>query len=196
MCYSVSTQGAALIVDPGGDAAEIVNALHSRALSPIGMVATHGHFDHVCAAAGITEATGLPLWISAVDKRMLAAGNLHSLATGYGRPVVRPVVLEDLDSAGGTVTFGPITVTVITTPGHTPGSRCLLVGDSLFTGDTLMARGAVDSPLPGADLTGLRDSLHLLATTLDGSKVVVYPGHGPSCGLGEALAAAGAERNR
>ncbi len=195
-CYAVHTAGMALIVDPGGDPSEVLTVLSDRTLVPIGMVATHGHFDHVAAAAGITDATGLPLWISGADQRILAAGNLHSLATGHGQPVVRPVVLEDLDDVGDTVEFGPITVTVIATPGHTPGSCCLLVGDALFTGDTLMARGAVDSPLPGADPVGLRDSLLLLATTLDSSRVTIYPGHGPSCGLAEALAAADADGHR
>lgn len=192
-CYAVHDENAVLLVDPGGDPGDILAALEERSLGLVGMVATHGHFDHVAGAAAISELVGVPLWISRADDRILAAGNLHSLATGYGQPVTRPVVLEDLDGIGTTLTVGPFELGVLVTPGHTPGSRCLLVGDALFTGDTLLARGAVDSPLPGADAAGLRASLDLLATSLDSDVVTVYPGHGRSCGLGDALTAAKSE---
>jgi hydroxyacylglutathione hydrolase len=195
-CYAVHDEGVALLIDPGGEPHEILAALEERSLNIVGMVSTHGHFDHVAGAAVISESVGVPLWISRADDSILAAGNLHSLATGYGQPVTRPVVLQDLDEAGTTLRLGPFDVGVFVTPGHTPGSRCLLVGDALFTGDTLLARGAVDSPLPGADAAGLRASLALLATALDPEAVTVYPGHGKSCGLGDALAAADSEYER
>lgn len=183
----------AIIIDPGGDPAEIMAALRERSLDPVGMVATHGHFDHIAAAAAITDAVGVPLWISAADARILAAGNLHSLATGYGQPITRPVVVENLDECGDVLMIEPFAIRVLSTPGHTPGSRCLLVDDALFTGDTLLARGSIDSPLPGADADGLRASLAFLGDSLPGDSVTAYPGHGRSCGLGEALAAARAE---
>lgn len=192
-CYAVHDEKAALLVDPGGSPGEILAALEARELDLVGMIATHGHFDHIAGAAAISEWAGIPLWISGADDPILAAGNLHSLATGYGQPVTRPVVLEDLDRVGPTLEVGAFEVGVLVTPGHTPGSRCLLVGDAVFTGDTLLARGAADSPLPGADPASLRASLELLAHVLDADAVTAYPGHGRSCLLGDALAASMSE---
>lgn len=192
-CYAVHDENAALLIDPGGDPGEILAALEERSLDLIGMLATHGHFDHIAGAAAISESAGVPLWISGADDRILAAGNLHSLATGYGQPVMRPVMVEDLDDVGPTLSVGAFEVGVLVTPGHTPGSRCLLVADALFTGDTLLARGAVDSLLPGADAVGLRASLDLLAQVAEVDSVTVYPGHGRSCLLGDALAASMSE---
>ncbi len=188
-CYAAHNGYAALLVDPGGDPQEILLALRDRSLSIVAMVATHGHFDHVAAAAEITEATGAPLWISRADDDMLAAGNLHSFATGHGKPVTRPVVLNDLDGTGRTLPLDPFEIGVLKTPGHTPGSVCFLVGDALFTGDTLLANGVAQSRLPGADAKELKTSIERISQWADPGLTVMYPGHGPSCRLANALAA-------
>lgn len=187
-CYAVHAQGRALLVDPGGEVDEILAGLAEHSLDLAGMVATHGHFDHVMAASGITDATGVPLWISAQDEPMLAAANLHSLATGFGRPVTRPRVTRNLDEQSPPDL--PFDVVVIDTPGHTPGSRCLRVGDEVFTGDTLLARGAFDSPLPGADPAALERSLAVLGALDCATAITIHPGHGRACALDEALATA------
>ena len=185
-CYAVHDGHRALVVDPGGDAAEILRSLEERSLVLAGMVATHGHFDHVMAAAALTDATGYPLMVSAADEPMLAAGNLHSLVTGFGRPITRPPRVIDLDDrARPALPFDPV---VMVTPGHTPGSRCLRVGPALFTGDTLLARGTADSHLPGADPEALARTLRVLGDLPEPDSVTLYPGHGEPCTLGEGLA--------
>ena len=118
------------------------------------------------------------------DAEMLSDGvkNAHSIFFSYDRKWRdADILLED----GDKITIGNETIEVISTPGHSKGSICLLCGDKLLCGDTLFANGYGRYDLHGGDFNQLINSLSALRD-LDG-KLTIYPGHGDSATLSHAL---------
>ncbi len=175
-----------MVIDPGPPAAQIIAAAESGGGRITGVIATHGHFDHIAAASEVCEHAGVALFVSAADSAIMRAANLHSFVTGWAQPVQYPSNWEDLDQLGLAPTIGGLAFRVVSTPGHTPGSRCIIFENAVMTGDTISARGRIETGLPGEDLCDLNDSLALLRKILD-SAMQIFPGHGDGCTLGEAL---------
>ena len=117
-----------LVIDAPHDAGPIVEAIGGRTVTAI--VLTHGHNDHITAAVALREATGAPVWFHPADRMLW--------------DVVHPDAAPDRDLAEGT-TFdvAGITLTLLHTPGHSPGSSCLYAPalGTVFTGDTLFCGG-------------------------------------------------------
>lgn len=183
-CYIIGcpeTKEAA-VVDPGAEGGRILRRLEQLGLKCRYIILTHGHADHIGAVGQVKEATGAEVLIHREDGKMLTspASNL-SLYVGMAlsfNPAER--LLED----GDTVTVGKLTLKVIHTPGHTPGSISLEVGDCLITGDTLFAGSVGRSDFPGGSHQQLIRSIK--------EKLLVYPpetkvlpGHGPASTVGE-----------
>ena len=185
-CYVVVSGRDRVVIDPGPPADDVLAAATANDGRIVGVVATHGHFDHICSAREVCAYAGVPLLVSSDDARIMRSANLHSFVTGWGKPVPTPDAWDDLDLLGDTLSIGGVTLEVLRTPGHTPGSRCLRLGDAIFTGDTVLARGKIDSGLPGADPAALVESLSRLAGLPPATRML--PGHGAECSLGEALA--------
>jgi hydroxyacylglutathione hydrolase len=160
-CYVVSAGGGAVVVDPGAEAARIIEAVAERKVAAI--LATHGHSDHVGAVRELAAATGAPVMVPAAD--------LALIENYIGVQAVTPL------SDGDRLDFGDISLTVIATPGHTPGSSCFYAPGLLFSGDTLFAGGVGRTDLPGGSsealLSSIRERIFSLA-----DDTVVYPGHG------------------
>ncbi|HWD03023.1 MAG TPA: MBL fold metallo-hydrolase [Amycolatopsis sp.] len=152
--------GECVVVDPGEDSAEpLAAALAEHRLTPVALLATHGHRDHVAGAAGHE----LPLYLHSADR------------DAYAGPSV-PLAEGPLELAG-------LTLEVLAVPGHTPGSVAFAVtapegGRLVLTGDTLFA-GSIGRST-GAEL---EKSLHTLLLTLS-DDTVVLPGHGPATTIG------------
>ena len=140
-----------------------------RGLSLDAVLLTHGHFDHVGAVKDLHEATGCKVYLCTDDLSMPAkwtAGELfYTDAYGEG---------TELDLAG-------LHIRVLHTPGHTPGSVCLMVDDSIFCGDTLFAGSCGRTDLPGGDQNMLFQSLLRLAAMEE--DYTCYPGHSGSTTL-------------
>jgi len=159
---SAETEEAALI-DPGAEADRILNALDAGSLKAVCIVNTHAHFDHIGADETVRARTGAPIL-------------LHS------REPISAFRPDRLLEDGDHVTFGASQLQVMHTPGHTPGSICLVGEGLLFSGDTLFAGDVGRTDLPGGDEEALLRSLRRLLA-LDDS-IVVHPGHGPSSTMG------------
>jgi len=184
-CYLVWEEGRpdALLVDCAGTPDEIMQAAQRRGLSIRLIVNTHGHADHVEALAGLQRAVAAEVAIHELDAPMLADPALSGAAIfGYQLDRVAadrllheedPVLLEGTE----------VRLTVLHTPGHTPGSICLLGAGVLFSGDSLFAAGIGRVDLPGGDERAMMASLARLAK-LD-PRLVVYPGHGPATTIGQ-----------
>ena len=160
-CYVVSAGGDAVVVDPGAEAARIIKAVGDRRVAAI--LATHGHSDHIGAVKELAVATGAPF--------MVPAGDLALAEKYVGAQAAVP--LND----GDRLDFGDISLKVIATPGHTPGSSCFYAPGLLFSGDTLFAGGVGRTDLPGGSSDALFSSIRERIFTLAGD-TVVYPGHG------------------
>jgi len=170
--------GPVIVVDPAEEAGVILGGLAGRPVAAV--VLTHGHFDHIGAAREVCEVTGAPLLVHAAD----AAGLTSASGTGgaaFGFDVTAPPADRLLDDSD-TVTAGDLTLTVIHTPGHTPGCICLLGPGHLLSGDTLFAGSIGRTDFPGGDMPAMRRSIARLASLPD--EVRVHPGHGPETTIG------------
>ncbi len=164
------------IIDPGGDAEKIKSVIDKYGLIPKAIINTHGHGDHISA----NRRFDLPIWIHKDDADFLLepSKNLSSmLGLGIRSPQATRL-LEEND----TLNIGKFSLTVIHTPGHTPGSICLKDGNCLFTGDLLFADGVGRTDFPYGSQATLIESLKKIFNY--GDDTVVYPGHGPSTTIG------------
>ena len=151
------------ILDPGGHPKKVLAYLEKNNLTLEAILLTHGHFDHVGAVKELAEATGCRVYLHTADLAMpekLTAGPLH-YTHSYGE--------------GDTLHLAGLTLQVLHTPGHTPGSVCLICEDALFSGDTLFARSCGRTDLDGGDPDALKASLQRLASL--GPNFRVFPGH-------------------
>jgi len=172
--------GPAVVVDPADDADAILAAVGERGVSAI--VLTHKHFDHIGAVGELIARTGAPLLVHADD----AEGLSDPIATGgamFGFSDTTPAP-DRLLADGDVIQAGEVRLTVLHTPGHTPGGICLLAQDSadapphLFAGDTLFAGSVGRTDFPGGDARALSSSIATKLVSLP-SETVVHPGHGP-----------------
>ena len=167
--------GEAIAVDPAYDPAGLVDLLAADGMRLTGALITHYHPDHVggdlggWSIAGIAELLALP----GVD------APLH-VQSEEAWGVKRVTGCSDSDLAlhasGDVIHVGAIPITLIHTPGHTPGSQCFFVDGRLVSGDTLFLDGCGRTDLPGGDAEALYDSItQKLAVVPDDA--VLYPGH-------------------
>jgi len=174
-CWLVSASegGPLVVIDPASEPDALLAALKGRAVSVV--VLTHGHFDHLGAAAALCAA-GVPLLVHADD----AASITSAVANGgaaFGFDDVAPSP-DRLLHDGDFIEAPGMRFEVLHTPGHTPGSICLLGEDGhLFSGDTLFAGSVGRTDFPGGDARAMRTSIARLAA-LPGA-TLVHPGHGP-----------------
>jgi len=174
----------AVVVDPGDNIPEILSRLHKHGLTLRQIVITHAHIDHVGGAVLLKKATGAPVFLNQHDLGLLGAMEIQAGWLGVPTPeVASPDASAD---DGLTVGLATLRAEVIHTPGHTPGSICLLFRQQhlLLGGDTLFAGSIGRTDLPGGDgpqiLRSLRDRLMVLPETTR-----VLPGHGPDTTIGE-----------
>lgn len=173
--------GPALVIDPAGGEGLLLAALGNRQVAAV--VLTHGHFDHLGAADALRVSTGAPLAVHAADAAWITdPATTGGALFGFDHSTARADrTLED----GDTVAAGGLILRVLHTPGHTPGSVCLLAeGEGhLFSGDTVFAGSVGRTDFPGGDSCALSRSI---AERLAGlpADTVVHPGHGPDTTIG------------
>jgi glyoxylase-like metal-dependent hydrolase (beta-lactamase superfamily II) len=138
------------------------------------IVSTHGHWDHTGDNAAVAEHTGASIAVHADDRDAL----IHPVPLWAPFDIPSSVPAVDL-AEGGEVRFGAVRLTVLHTPGHTPGSVCLWSADEglLFSGDTLFAGGWGRVDLPGGSAEAIVGSLARLSELEPMTRV--FPGHGP-----------------
>ena len=184
-CYLVGCPRTheALIIDPGGDAKDILSAVRELGVQVRQIALTHFHFDHVLAAGPVRSATAASLLIHQDDAQHLTnpPALFRFFVPGTPRGLVADRTLQD----GDTLTVGELTVKVLHTPGHSPGGISLwLPGEGVvFSGDALFREGLGRTDFPGSSHKVLMESIRNKLFTLP-DETVVYPGHGPETTIG------------
>ena len=133
-CYILQDEAAKLcaVIDPGDEPERILSAVEQTGCTPTMILLTHGHFDHYTAVKGLLEKwPELPVYIHESDVTDKPAGSFSLLFPRL------PEKNQRYYKEGDRLTLGGLTITVLETPGHSRGSVCLVVGDVIFSGDTL-----------------------------------------------------------
>lgn len=169
----------AIVIDPGKPIDQICSALFENNLKLVGIILTHGHYDHIIGVSELKSKIGAPVYAHSGDAAMLANPMLNLSQLFAGEIILKP---DRLLSEGDALCVGNFILTVRHTPGHTPGGICLLGDDLLFSGDTLFAGSIGRTDLPGGDEKALLHSVRCLLSVSDQTRV--FPGHGPETRMG------------
>jgi hydroxyacylglutathione hydrolase len=174
----------AIVVDPGDEIADILARLARHHLTLKQIIVTHAHIDHIGGAAQLKRVTGAPVLFHQADLPILDM--LEMQAGWLGIPTPEKVVLDQSANDGLATGIPGLEAEVIHTPGHTPGSICLLFPkqELLLAGDTLFAGSVGRTDLPGGDTSTLLHSIHTRVLLLP-ERTLVVPGHGEETTLGQ-----------
>ena len=189
--------GASIIIDPAGAPRTILDTLDRERASPLLVLNTHGHPDHVLANAALKAALNIPVCMHAADSGLYAdSPEVAALEAQTGLTV--DTSADRLIGDGDQIPMGETMIRVLHTPGHTPGSCCFLVEGHLFTGDTLFVGDVGRTDLKGGSLDRLiRSIAEKLIGLPDDTRI--WPGHdyhldAPSEIAGDELATLGREK--
>ncbi|MCK4486953.1 MAG: MBL fold metallo-hydrolase [Desulfobacterales bacterium] len=175
-CYILGCEDTlkGLVIDPAGEEERILETARALGITIESVVNTHGHPDHTCGNRKIAEQTGAKIYMHALDDRFFNTPEGHSMAIQMGFTPSPPadVLLND----GDIISFGDKGLTVLHTPGHSPGGICLYVEDNLFTGDTLFVGAVGRTDLPGGSMETLLRSIKDRILSLP-DETIIWPGH-------------------
>ena len=163
-CYMAWAEGSdsCIVVDPGYEPEYLLEQLRLLRKKPAAILITHGHFDHVGAVKMMAAETGCPVYIHDAEHTLPQAITAGDLGDTLPYP--------DRFSLAG------IEISILHTPGHTPGSVCLIMEDTMFSGDTLFAGSCGRTDLPGGSWETICRSLAALRDLPEDYRVL--PGHG------------------
>ncbi len=176
-CYIVKNKETKelLIVDPADEPDKIQKMLTRVEGTPVGILLTHGHYDHILAAEALRQAYDVKIYACAAEKELLLAPeyNLTGMQ-GAGYALQADVYLQDAER----FTAAGFSIQMLHTPGHTKGSCCYYFQEEgvLFSGDTLFCESVGRSDLPTGSTRELMQSLRRLLESLP-EETEVFPGH-------------------
>lgn len=175
MTYLVADleSGEAMVIDPAGRLEEIKHLVETNSLKVKLIVATHCHVDHILMLKEFQDAFKAEVAMHKLDHQMLKEG-YDSLFGDIGefKKIDVHIYLEEEQ----VLYLGNKPIRILHTPGHTPGSVCLLMGNNLFTGDTLFVGAVGRTDLKGGSFETLLDSIKRKILTLP-EETIVWPGH-------------------
>lgn len=179
-CWAVSADGSdeAVVVDPGFEPDQVRAMLGRAGKRLVGVLATHGHADHIGSVPAICD--GVPLYIHEADEMALTDQG----AWGAGMPLevdLRPSEVRTLEG-GDVLELAGFRILAVHTPGHTPGHVVYVTDGFLFSGDLVFRDSIGRYDFPNSDESRMEASLRAFLELSD--DLAVYPGHGPETTVG------------
>ena len=174
--YIVSIEKNCVIIDPAFAVDAIIDYVRNNSLHVLAILLTHGHFDHIDSCNELAKLFECKVYVGREDTKLVMDASLNggkrymrkdiSVDRKYLVAFDKEIILK-LDN---------FMIDVMFTPGHSKGSCCYLIGDELFSGDTLFRAGIGRVDLPDSDPKAMDSSLRYIFTLRN--DVIVFPGHG------------------
>ncbi len=169
------------VIDPGYDVSGILETIKKDNLNLVAIVATHGHLDHVEGVTAVQDVHRVPFIVNDGDKELIETVPMQARMFGVPDPGV-PEIAEILPLSG-TMQLAGVTLELFHTPGHSPGSISILIGNVVFSGDALFNFSIGRTDLPGGNYEVLIQSIREKLFSLP-DDTLVMPGHGPDTTIG------------
>lgn len=181
-CYIIQDeQNNCLIIDPGEEGKRLITEIENAGLTPVAILLTHGHFDHLGAVDIVRDKFEIPVYIHENEADSLTNPAQNGSTRYPGLPLVKNRAADFLITEEGMMEVAPFRFEVRHTPGHSRGSVSFIFSDNRFAivGDTLFKEGVGRTDLPGGNTSVLLESIHEKLLTL-ADDFIIYPGHGIS----------------
>ncbi len=179
-CYMIETEQAAVVIDPGFNSDITEEFLKQNSQKERAVLLTHCHFDHIGGATALKQATDTPILIGENETENLINPNINLSLRFHAK--FDNVEVDKTLKDGEILKVGDLEFKTIFTPGHTTGGVVYLLGDILFSGDTLFFESIGRTDFPGGDFTVLENSIKKLYTLPE--ETAVLPGHGEQSSIG------------
>lgn len=182
-CYIVASEKTrgGVVIDPGDEIDRIIAEIEDAGVTVSKIINTHGHIDHTAGVKEMQEKLGIPFFIHEGDMDFLKI--IDEQAKMFGMETLGVPEVEGFLNEGDTIEFDDIILSVLHTPGHSPGGICFLGEKDILVGDTLFAGSIGRTDLPGGNYDQLIDSVDTKLMPLD-EKMNVFSGHGPPTTIG------------
>lgn len=180
-CYTVSSDNAAIVIDPGEFSQEVCTFLEENKEKQRLILLTHCHFDHIGGAKKLREITGTKIAIG--EKEFDATLSSSKTLSDYFGIFVDRFKADIPLKNGEVLNVGDLEIRCIETPGHTVGGMCYLFENSLFSGDTLFRLSIGRTDFPDGSFKEISRSIKMLYEVLP-DDTVVFPGHGEDTLIG------------
>lgn len=171
----------AVLIDCSEDLQEIVNEVKTQGANVKYILITHGHFDHILGINNMKQVLNAKAVVPAEDLILIENVNQH--ARFFGQEVIEIPSHDKTYDEEKTLTLGNSKIEIIQTPGHTEGGVSILIGNNLFSGDTLFKDSFGRTDLYGGSTRKLVNSIVNILFQMP-ENTDVYPGHGPSTSIG------------
>ncbi len=181
-CYVIGCKKTleGIVIDPGADGEKILRVIKRNKLKIKYIVNTHAHIDHIGANKYLKDALGSEICMHEKDIKFLENPSLN-LSVLIEREISFPYP-DIILTASSQINIGDLQISVLHTPGHTPGSISLVMNECVFTGDTLFSGSIGRTDFPLANYSQLMRSINKILALPENSHI--YPGHGPSSQVG------------
>jgi glyoxylase-like metal-dependent hydrolase (beta-lactamase superfamily II) len=183
-CWLIVNQksGESVILDPGDSVQAVEKMIADSDSEPLAILNTHGHLDHIGAVCKLKEKFDIPFYLHPEDESLVRDYPSH--AEMFGVPCHGVPDIDDFLADGETLHLADLEITVLHTPGHSPGSSSFLIDNHVFVGDALFAGSVGRVDLPGGNYETLMHSIDEKLLSLP-DDTVVHSGHGPDTTIGQ-----------